>query len=796
MAFVFVNHADPKVVSALPQILSRCTKMKVTLAADGVVVRPDTVYVAPPASQVSMGGDRLRVEDLHATAPMMPIDLFFRSLAEEAGNRAIAVVLSGAASDGALGTKAVKAEGGITFAQDRSARFESMPQSAVTIGSVDFVLAPAQIAKELTKIGRHAYLTGAPPRLPEADVSRILALVHARHDVDFSQYKPSTVERRIRRRMALHKMEAVHDYVRYIEANPEEVEELYADILIRVTNFFRDPQVFETLKRDVLPGMLLERTGETPVRIWVAGCATGEEVYSLAICVLELANAHGLNVPVQIFGTDVSESAIEKARAGIYPENILVDVSPDRLRRYFTKVDGQYRVSKQVRDCCIFARQNLTKDPPFSKIDLISCRNVMIYLGAALQRKAMSVFHFALRPEGCLLLGSSETIGSFADMFSVADRRHKIFRKRGTMSRTPMTFDAAPPPQQPMRSRPELESAAAANLFREADRVLLSRYVPPGVLVNENMEILQFRGRTSPFLEPAPGTASFNLLKMAREGLLGELRTALHNARKKDAPVRRELVRVKHNGKPALVTIEVIPFLTASRERYSLVVFEESPEPVVAKKSRETEAKGDSQKVARLKRELEATREYLQSIIEEQEAMNEELRSANEEIQSSNEELQSTNEELETAKEELQSSNEELTTLNEELEQRNEELGRANNDLVNLLASVDIPIVMLDVDMRIRRFNPGAQRILNLIPADIGRLLADLKTTLKIDNFDDIISSVINDLRVREVEVEDRNGHWYLVRVRPYKTTENRIEGAVMVMIEKPALAPPRGAQS
>jgi len=445
-------------------------------------------------------------------------------------------------------------------------------------------------------------------------------------------------------------------------------------------------------------------------------------------------------------------------------------------------------VTNAIRDCCVFARQNLTKDPPFSRLDLISCRNVMIYLGSVLQRKVMGIFHYALRPDGYLLLGSSESIGNFADLFSIADRKHKIFQKKSGLARLPSVEFEGPAQQrarEDARARTAEEPNHPAQIFREADRVLLSRFSPPGVLVNDAMEILQFRGRTSPFLEPAPGTASFNLLKMAREGLLSELRTALHTARKQEHPVRREGLQILSDGNVHEVNIEVVPFVAPTHERHYIILFEDvTPAEEPKEKKRRPMDEKETRQMTRLKRELESTREYLQSIIEEQDAMNEELRSANEEIQSSNEELQSTNEELETAKEELQSSNEELTTLNEELENRANELADVNNDLTNLLASIDIPIVMLDSGLRIRRFNPGAQRVLNLIPADAGRPLNDLKIPLNVDGVDRVVVEVIENLEVRELEVQDRNGRSYMLRVRPYKTLDNKIDGAVMTLID------------
>jgi len=790
-AIVIIHHADPTHRSSLGQILARDSRMTIVDIVEGTHIEPNKVYIAPGGSDITIRDGTLSVAPPAERSARLPIDFFFRSLAQDAGTRSIAVILSGSASDGALGAKAIKSEGGIVFAQDESARFDSMPRSAVSGGSVDFVLPPKEIAREIVRIARLSYLLtdDGTRRLSEAQLGEVFAILRATHDVDFTHYKPNTIERRIRRRMTVNRVDSLDDYLAFLKSRPKEVEELYSDLLIRVTGFFRDPEVFEALKKDILPALMRDRDDNSPLRIWVPGCATGEEVYSIAICVLELAAELRASCPVQIFGTDVSDAAIDRARAGVYPENIVAEVAPERLRRFFTRMDGSYRVVKSVRDCCVFARQNLTKDPPFSKLDLISCRNVMIYLGSMLQRKVMTIFHYALRPEAYLLLGSSETIGTFSDLFAVVDRKHKIYRKRDVAGRTPVDFEAMPVTRERTGRRPpaEDETNGAPNVFREADRVILGRFSPAGVLVNDALEILQFRGHTSTFLEHAPGAPSFNLMKMAREGLLAELRTAVHNARRKGTAVRREGVRVRNNGKSVVANIEVIPFVTSLNERFLLVMFEEAPpEPAEPKAKKGTKAASGDQKALRLKRELEATREYLQSIIEEQEAMNEELRSANEEIQSSNEELQSTNEELETAKEELQSSNEELTTLNEELENRNQELAQANNDLVNLLASVDLPIVMLDSELRIRRFNPGAAKALNVVVADLGRSIRDVKLPLQMANVDELVASVIDELKVREVKVQGREGQWYQLRVRPYRTVENKIDGAVLVLVDLP----------
>jgi two-component system CheB/CheR fusion protein len=785
-SIIFVLHQNPRRVGALVPILSRATTMPVALAADGELLAVNRVYVAPSDSEVTVVDGSICLKPIRALESS-PIDILFSSLATDCGSRAIGVILSGALSDGALGAQTIAAAGGIVFAQDASASFDSMPRSA---GAPDFVLAPAEIARELVRIARHSYMAGgddAEPQFTDRDLQHVFSLLDASHDLDFSHYKATTVERRIRRRMALHRLDSLASYVTLLQENAKEVELLYSDILIRVTSFFRDPEVFEALKRDLLPALLKDHAQGAPVRVWVPGCATGEEAYSFAIALLELADSGGFQCPMQIFGTDVSDAAIAIARSGIYPADIAEEISPERLQRFFTKVEGGYRVVRTVRDCCIFARQNLTKDPPFSRLDLVSCRNVMIYLGAVLQRKAMAIFHFALRSEGYLLLGSSETVGSYSELFGVVDRRHKIYQKKSSFSRVPVDFTPVPSRGQTEIRRMDDDQTTTANtVLRDADRALLSRYSPPGVVINDAMEIIQFRGRTSDFLAPAPGRPSFNLLKMVREGLFADVRAAIADARKRDAAVRRTGVHVTNDAGSTIVDVEVVPFTSGSQERFYLILFEDvrSDSPAEAGK---TKGKGkkepsvsDARQVARLKRELEATREYLQSIIEEQEAMNEELRSANEEIQSSNEELQSTVEEVETAKEELQSTNEELTTLNEELASSNLELAEVNNDLQNLLASVDVPIVMLAADRRIRRFNPGAHKLLKLAPGDVGRVMTDVRSDVDLAALDPLISDVIASLELRELEVQDRSGSKYTLRVRPYKTIENRIDGAVL----------------
>lgn len=727
-----------------------------------------------------------------------PVDYFFRSLAAYAQTRAIAIVLSGTDSDGALGLREVKGNGGITVAQDpKTARYDGMPRSAIAAGIVDLVLAPAAIGQELGRISQHPFVrpqhSGASDGIDE-QLQQIFSLLRSTTGVDFTHYKLPTIKRRLQRRMVLHKITGIEPYVRFLQQDPGEVHALYQDLLIHVTRFFRDPETFKTLEASVYPTIAAQRGGGQPVRIWVPGCSTGEEPYSIAISLLEYLGDQINRIPVQIFATDVSEHAIDQARAGVYPGSIAGDVSAARLRRFFNKTDGSYKVSKPVRDMCVFARQDLTRDPPFSKLDLIVCRNVLIYLGPVLQRRLMSVFHYALKPSGFLLLGGAETTGGQSDLFEVSDKRHRLYiKKQPTVTHADLDFR----PIEHAQDRAEGGRKTAAglppggeNIQNEANRLVLARFAPPGVIVDGNLRIIQFRGQTGAFLEPAPGEASFNLFKMAREGLLHGLRRALHEARKSNTAVRKEGMRIKHNGHVRKINLEVIPLSSGGHGRHFLVLFDDvtaaktASLPAASSRPARKGTAGNEQPVKQLQEELAASREYLQSIIQDLEAANEELQSANEEILSSNEELQSTNEELDTAKEELQSTNEELNTVNEELQARNEELSRVNSDLVNLLGSVQIAIVMVAGDLRIRRFTPTAEKVLNLIPSDVGRPITDIKPNIDCPDLERLITEAMESVSTQEREVRDRNGNWFSLRIRPYKNIDNRIDGAVLILVD------------
>ena len=800
MAFVIVQHLSPSHSSMLSDILTRNTKMRVAQVENDMVVQANHLYVIPPGKNMVLADGTLQLSAIESRGQSRPVDHFMRSLAEEQGHKAIGVVLSGTGNDGTLGVEEIKAAGGITFVQDNSAEHAGMPRSAIAGGAVDYVLPPAEIARELVRISRHPYVAPADDgrtNLGENDMQRVLEALRVATGVDFSNYKRNTLYRRITRRMVLHKLENARDYLKMLQGKTGEVEALYQDVLINVTSFFRNPEAYEVLKATVFPRLTEERNRHDPIRVWALGCSTGEEAYSLAMAFSEYLEASGKRQALQVFATDLNGIGIEKARAGIYGKGIVQDLSPERLRRFFVEIDGSYRICKPIRDMCIFARQNVLADPPFSRIDLVACRNLLIYLEPVLQQKLIPLLHYSLRGDGYLWLGSSETIGSYRDLFEMLDPKNKIYLKKNAM-RAPVTLPSAGMRWSQANATEAFtpRNNAASDPMREADRVLLSRYSPPAVVLNEDLEIVQFRGDTSPFLRPAPGKASLNLLKMLREGLMVAVRGALTRARRDEIPAREEGLKVRSNGGWRSVDVVVMPLKGSSVPPGSmLVLFEEPAHSVEARmrlldaeakaaRALETDPESGEKEVARLKQELGATRDYLQSVIEQQEAANEELQSANEEVQSANEELQSINEELETSKEEIQSSNEELATVNDELQNRNMELSQSNNDLTNLLSSVQMAIVMLGPDLRIRRFTPAAEKLLNLIPADSGRPITDIKLPLHVDDLEEVLLEVIQAVSVREREVQDRNGRWYSMRLHPYRTLENKIDGAVMVLAD------------
>lgn len=813
LAFVLIQHLDPTHPSFLSEALARATPFPVHEIRDGMRVEPDHVYVIPSNADVGIlqGTLALLPRPTDGRKPHLPIDFFFRALSADLGSQAIGVVLSGTGSDGAEGLRAIKAADGVTFAQDpASAKFSGMPEASVRTGALDFCLPIPELAKELTRIAHHPFLRRSHEEelaTPEADseLKKVLLLIRNTVGIDFSEYKLASIRRRLARRMALRRLTTLEEYVRLLRDERSEVQALFEDILIHVTSFFRDGAAFEKLKEHAFPEILKRKREGGVIRIWSAGCSSGEEAYSLLIALLEfLAQEDASDVPVQLFGTDISEQAIEKARAGFYPDAALREMSADRLARFFTKVEGGgYRISKSVRERCAFVKHDLAADPPFSKLDVVCCRNVLIYFGQELQKRVLASFHFALNEPGFLLLGHAENIAEGTNLFQLVDKEDKIFARTAVKStlRLAPTRDAVP--IAPPMVEPRLPSAP--DLVRRAEGVLLDQYAPPGVIVNGHMEILHFRGRTGPYLEPAPGQPHHDLLKMARKGLVADLRIGISQARKGKAPVRRSGVRVEQDGAARVCDVVVIPVSSPpeSREDVFAILFEEPARPEGPQSERrharkppprDDEAGLSPPQLAKLEDELKTTKEYLQSIIEEHQRANEELQSANEELLSSNEELQSLNEELQTAKEELQSTNEELSTLNEEMQTRNTELNTVNSDLFNILASVEVPIVIVDGARRIRRFTPKARPILNLLPTDVGRPIDDIRPTLAIEHLDRKIAEVIDSVTPHEEEVLGKDGRWYRLQIRPYTTVDKRIDGAVLSVVDIDVLKRALGA--
>ena len=810
MAFVLVQHLAPDHKSILTDLVKRYTRMQVFEVADGMAVQRNCAYIIPPNRDMAFLNGTLQL--LQPVAPRgqrLPIDFFFSSLAQDQHERAICIVLYGTGSDGTLGVRAVKGEGGMAMAQNpESTEYDGMPRSAIATGLVDYVLPPAEMPAQLIAYVAHAFgrlplLVSAPSPAGEDGLKKIFVLLRVQTGHDFSGYKRNTVARRVERRMAVHQIERLEQYVSYLQQNPAEVDALFRDLMIGVTRFFRDPEAFAALQEHAVPRLVADRPADASLRAWVPGCSTGEEAYSIAILLQERLDALKLNFKLQVFGTDIDRRAIDQARIGIYPAGIVADVSPERLERFFThEPGGGYRIRKRIREMLIFSPHNLIKDPPFSKLDLISCRNLLIYMEGELQKKLIPMFHYALNPGGMLFLGNSETAGEFVDLFAQMDRKSKLFLRKDDGGAYHLRTGRILPglTDEASAARRSGKAAESRVSFRElTEAALLAHYAPAGALIDERGDILYLHGRTGQYLEPAPGEAGMNILKMAREGLRRELTTALHKAVANEEPARHAGLQVKTNGDFTTVdlTVERVsarPDSTVPRNLY-LVILENPPEAdpersarmaVVAVGGGAAHSGTDADaRIAVLQRELRAKEDYLQTSNEELATANEELTSSNEEMQSVNEELQSTNEELETSKEELQSLNEELATVNGELQAKVADLSRANNDMNNLMSGTGIGTIFVDHHLRIQRFNPPATQLINLIPADVGRPLGHIVSNmLGYDNLVTDVRAVLDDLAPREVEVRVQGDGWYLLRIRPYRTTENVIEGAVITFTE------------
>jgi two-component system CheB/CheR fusion protein len=823
MAFILVQHLAPDHKSILTDLVKRYTRMQVFEVEDGMAVRPNCAYIIPPNHDMAFLHGTLQL--LKPSVPRghrLPIDFFFRSLAQDQRDRAICIVLSGTGSDGTLGLRAIKGEGGMVMVQTpASTEFDGMPRSAIATGLVDYELPPVEMSAQLIAYAAHSF--GKLPRTtaltPKAEnaMQKIFVLLRAQTSHDFSRYKPGTTHRRIERRMAVHQIETMDKYVTYVQQTPAEVQALFRDLLIGVTSFFRDPEAFKAIEEQIIPGLFVGKPAGGVLRVWSPGCATGEEAYSLAILLAERQAVLKQTYKVQVFATDIDSQAIATARAGIYPANIAADISPERLSRFFVAepASNVYRIHKHIRDMLVFSEQDVIRDPPFSRLDLISCRNLMIYMSGDLQKKLWPLFHYALNPDGVLFLGTSEALGDFGNIFTTLNRKWKLYQRKdacpdascmvqgGLLS--PRTAEDAALPQATGKTPGSRE----LSLRELTEQALLQQVVPAGALVNGHGDILYLHGRTGLYLEPAPGEAGVNnILKMAREGLRRDLTTALHNAVARQEIVRCPGLCVKTNGDLTTVNLTICPVATGlpavaqahpattSEAPLYLVVLEQAspfghaPAQIASVLQAGAGADGSDTlsgtsagmdadaRIAALQQELLAKEEYLQT-------SNEELKSSNEEMQSVNEELQSTNEELETSKEELQSLNEELTTINVELETKVTDLSRANNDMNNLLAGTGIGTVFVDHGLRILRFSPAVTNIINLIQSDTGRPVSHIVSNLAgYDNLGADTQAVLDTLTPKEVEVQTRSGTWYTMRILPYRTLDNVIEGAVITFVD------------
>jgi two-component system CheB/CheR fusion protein len=815
MAFVLVQHLDPDHKSLLTELVRRYTRMQVFEVEDGMPVAPNCTYIIPPNRDMALLNGVLQLmEPFAPRGRRMPIDFFFRSLAQDRHGKAVCVVLSGTGSDGTLGLRAIKGEGGMAMAQSpATSEFEGMPRSAIATGLVDFELPPAEMPAQLMAYlahagGRARSRAGIPPSQVENALRKVFILLRAQTSHDFSQYKPSTVHRRIERRLAVHQLASLDDYVKFLQQSPDEVEALFRDLLIGVTSFFRDPEAFGALATDGIPRLMANREPGAAIRVWSAGCSTGEEPYSLAILLHELNEELKLGFKIQIFATDIDSQAVATARAGLFPANVASDISPERLSRFFTREPdgGAYRISKSIRDMLVFSEHDLLKDPPFSKLDLISCRNLLIYLDVELQKRVLHLFQYALNPDGLLFLGTSETIGECGDLFAVLDRKAKLCQRKAGLpgAHRPGLGHFLPPRHRDgalLANGTDHPAACGMLPLRElTEKALLRQFAPAAALVTSQGDILYLHGRTGRFLEPAPGEVGVsNILKMAREGLRRGLTNALHKASSSREPVHCPGLRIRLDDDVATVDLLVAPVPSgpggADELLLHLVTLAESQPPADDQTGAAAEPADPSDppgpvedsdpRFLALRQELRANEEYLQAANEEMETANEELKSSNEEMQSVNEELQSTNEELETSKEELQSVNEELATVNAELQAKVTDLSRVNNDMNNLLAGSNIGTVFVDHQLRILRFTPASTRIINLIQSDVGRPVSHLVSNLVgYDRLVEDVHAVLDTLAPTEVEVLTKAGSWYSMRIQPYRTLENVIEGAVITFVE------------
>ncbi len=800
MAFVVVQHLSPPHKSILPEILQRYTSMPVSQVTDGVEVKSNGVYVIPPGSDLALRDGKLRLIKPEAgRAHRLPIDFFFRSLAEDQGERSIGIVLSGTGSDGSLGLKTIKAEGGLTIAQEpETAEFGDMPRNAIATHDIDFIVPPARMGELILKYLHHQVLDSYPRGesdvpIPVSGLQKLYFHLRSKTGNDFSLYKQNTLLRRIERRMKISLMKNLDEYIDFLQAHPEEIESLFQEMLINVTHFFRDPEAFQALAEKVIrPLVAQKQASKTPIRIWVTGCSTGEEAYSLAIAFQEQIQALRADCKMQIYATDLDAQAIDIARKGFYSDGSLENVFAERLQTFFQQEDEGYQIKKVIRDQVVFSTQNVIFDPAFSKMDLVSCRNVLIYLEPELQNQLFQQFHYALNPDGILFLGNSESLGGSKDLFFAVDRKHKIFRRNEVVTPQRVPQKARIFPRDTL-SRDRLTTASEAGvkasqpsgLRERMEKALLEEHMPACVVVDQKHTILYSLGRTGKYLEPVVGEPTNNLVRMAREGLKSELATALHIFMTGKETVRRGGIQVKTNGDYQTINLTVrLLDGPPNTPELIMVVFEEAQTILIEAPVNTPDGKPKNRRFAQLEKAFKEKDEYLHTIITELEETNQDLKSANEELQATNEEMQSANEELETSKEELQSINEELSTINAELQSKNEELGRINNDIFNLLASTEIATIFLDLDLHLRRFTPATLQIYNFLPTDLGRPIAHIVSKLNYEHLIEDIQQVLNDLVPKVIEVKAKDGAWFLINVKPYRTLERVIDGAVITFVD------------
>ena len=795
MAFVIVQHLDPTHKGIMPELLQRTTAMKVYQVRDRMRVKPNCVYVIPPNKDMSILHGVLHLfEPVVPRGLRLPIDYFLRSLAEDRKERSIGVILSGMGSDGTIGLRAIKEKAGLVLVQEPgSAKFDSMPRSAIEAGLVDLIAPAEQLPEKIIGYLRHARsIVKTELTLEEKDQSameKILILLRARTGQDFSLYKRNTVYRRIERRMSIHQIDMIASYVRYLQENPQEVELLFKELLIGVTCFFRDQDSWVHLQQEAISACLSDRPSGGILRAWSVGCSTGEEAYSLAIAFKEQLEQQRPKegFTLQIFATDLDRDAIDKARQGVYPANIAADVSPERLRRFFTKEDDGYRVGKEIREMVTFATQNVIMDPPFTKLDILVCRNLLIYLTPELQKKLMPLFHYSLNPGGVLFLGSAEAVGSFTALYTPLNVKSRLFRRRETLvPAEPIAFPPSFIPALPGVSKESMMMKPAVNLQSLADQLLLQHFSPPAVLVNDKGDILYINGRTGKYLEPAAGKANWNIFAMARDGLRFDLGNAFQQANRQKGTITVKGLKVGINGGTQIVDITVQAIEEPEAMRGMLmIVFTDVATPTEKKAAvRSKTATSDNARVLELEQELQQFREELQTTREGMQSSQEELKSTNEELQSTNEELQSTNEELTTSREEMQSLNEELQTVNAEQHSKMDELSRMNNDMRNLLNSTEIVTVFLDKELHIRRFTSGADKLFKLRQGDVGRPLSEIVTDLLYPDITEEAGNVLRTLIFSEKQITTKDGRWYSVRIMPYRTMEDVIGGVVITFAD------------